>query len=315
MKKYLTTKWIVISIAIFCSVLWGSAFPVLKVSYEELGMATNDTIAKIVLAGMRFLLAGLMLLAGLFIMNRKALRIRRKQLPVLILFGIVQTALQYYFFYNGLAKTSGMQGAILVSSGTFFTVLLAHYFYVNDRMNWQKLVGLLAGFTGIIVANWGSSFQLNFQMTGEGYMILAALTGAVGTIMAKEMALDIHPFALTGWQLTIGSLVMLLVGLPQLQTNAMIFTPLGWWLFIYSAFLSAIAFALWYSILKYNKAGEISIYKFATPVSGAILSALFIPGEKLTVFIVGALLLVAIGFVAINYKTEEDTPPPKPIVK
>src|SRR5690625_2810367 len=147
-----------------------------------------------------------------------------------------------------------MQGAILVSSGTFFTVLLAHYFYVNDRMNWQKLVGLLAGFTGIIVANWGSSFQLNFQMTGEGYMILAALTGAVGTIMAKEMALDIHPFALTGWQLTIGSLVMLLVGLPQLQTNAMIFTPLGWWLFIYSAFLSAIAFALWYSILKYNKA-------------------------------------------------------------
>ncbi|HLS61704.1 MAG TPA: DMT family transporter [Virgibacillus sp.] len=315
MKKYLTTKWIVISIAILCSVLWGSAFPVLKVSYEELGMATNDTIAKIVLAGMRFLLAGLMLLAGLFIMNRKALRIRRKQLPVLILFGIVQTALQYYFFYNGLAKTSGMQGAILVSSGTFFTVLLAHYFYVNDRMNWQKLVGLLAGFTGIIVANWGSSFQLNFQMTGEGYMILAALTGAVGTIMAKEMALDIHPFALTGWQLTIGSLVMLLVGLPQLQTNAMIFTPLGWWLFIYSAFLSAIAFALWYSILKYNKAGEISIYKFATPVSGAILSALFIPGEKLTVFIVGALLLVAIGFVAINYKTEEDTPPPKPIVK
>src|SRR5690625_153544 len=170
MKKYLTTKWIVISIAILCSVLWGSAFPVLKVSYEELGMATNDTIAKIVLAGMRFLLAGLMLLAGLFIMNRKALRIRRKQLPVLILFGIVQTALQYYFFYNGLAKTSGMQGAILVSSGTFFTVLLAHYFYVNDRMNWQKLVGLLAGFTGIIVANWGSSFQLNFQMTGEGYM-------------------------------------------------------------------------------------------------------------------------------------------------
>src|SRR5690625_7558919 len=83
----------------------------------------------------------------------------------------------------------------------------------------------------------------------------------------------------------------------------MIFTPLGWLLFIYSAFLSAIAFALWYSILKYNKAGEISIYKFATPVSGAILSALFIPGEKLTVFIVGALLLVAIGFVAVIYKS------------
>ena len=85
----------------------------------------------------------------------------------------------------------------------------------------------------------------------------------------------------------------------------MTFTPLGWGLFIYSALLSAVAFALWYSILKYNKAGEISIYKFATPVSGAILSAMFIPGEKLTLLVLAALVLVAVGFIAINYKPKQ----------
>ena len=302
MKKYLTKKWSVISIAIFCSILWGSAFPVLKVSYEELQMVPEDTIAKVVFAGMRFLLAGLILLVGLYFINRKALVVSRKQIPVLILFGITQTALQYFFFYNGLAKTTGMKGAILASSGTFFTVMLAHYFYVNDKMNWQKTIGLIAGFAGIVVANWGQGFQMSFQLTGEGYMVLAALTGAIGTIMAKEMAVGIHPFALTGWQLTIGSVVLLVIGLPQLQENAMSFTPLGWGLFVYSAFLSAAAFGLWYSILKYNKAGEISIYKFATPVSGTILSALFIPGENLTLLVIAALALVAVGFVAINYK-------------
>lgn len=301
MKKFLTTKWIVVTVAIFCSILWGSAFPVLKVSYEELQMATDDTSAKIVFAGMRFLLAGLMLLFGLLIINRKALLVTKKQIPVLILFGIVQTSLQYFFFYNGLAKTSGMQGAILSASGTFFTVFLAHYFYVNDKMNWQKVVGLVAGFGGIILANWGHGFGLGFHLTGEGYMVLAALTGAIGTIMAKEMAIGIHPFALTGWQLTIGAVIMLMIGYPQLQPGAITYSPLGFGLFIYSAVLSAVAFALWYSILKYNKAGEISIYKFATPVSGTILSALFIPSEQLTVFVIGALLLVVIGFVAINY--------------
>ena len=137
-------------------------------------------------------------------------------------------------------------------------------------------------------------------------MIFAALTGAIGTIMAKEMAVGIHQFALTGWQLTIGSVLLLVIGLPQLQENAIAFTPLGWGLFIYSAFLSAAAFGLWYSILKYNKAGEISIYKFVTPVSGTILSALFIPGEKLTLFVIAALALVAIGFVAINYKPKKE---------
>src|SRR5690625_1648955 len=290
MKKYLTTKWIVISIAIFCSILWGSAFPVLKVSYEELQMSADDTIAKIVFAGYRFFLAGIILLIGLLFTNRKALLLNKRQIPILLLFGVIQTALQYFFFYNGLANTTGMKGAILTASGTFFTVLIAHYFYVNDRMTWQKVIGLIAGFTGVIVANWGQGFQLSFQWNGEGYMILAAFMGAIGTILAKELAVGIHPFALTGWQLTFGSLIMLVIGIPQLSENAMTFTPLGWGLFLYSAFLSAAAFALWYSLLKYNKAGEISMYKFATPISGAILSAIFIPDEQLTVLILGALI-------------------------
>src|SRR5690625_2183577 len=307
MQKYLTTKWIVISIAIFCSILWGSAFPVLKVSYEELQMGADDTIAKIVFAGYRFFLAGLILLIGLFITNRKALLLTKRQIPILLLFGVIQTALQYFFFYNGLANTTGMKGAILTASGTFFTVLIAHYFYVNDRMTWQKVIGLIAGFTGVVLANWGQGFQFSFQFTGEGYMILSALMGAIGMILAKELAIGIHPFALTGWQLTFGSLMMLIVGLPQLSENALVFTPLGTGLLLYSALLSAVAFALWYSLLKYNKAGEVSIYKFATPVSGAILSALFIPSEKLTVYIIGAMILVALGFIAVNYQTETET--------
>nr|WP_272916310.1 DMT family transporter [Virgibacillus halodenitrificans] len=133
-------------------------------------------------------------------------------------------------------------------------------------------------------------------------MILAALTSAIGTIMAKELAIGIHPFALTGWQLTIGAALMLMIGYPQLQEGAIVFTPLGWGLLGYSAFLSAAAFALWYSILKFNKAGEISMFKFITPVSGAILSAMFIPGEHLNGFIIGAMALIAIGIIAVNYK-------------
>lgn len=307
MKKYLTTKWIVICIAIFCSVLWGSAFPVLKVSYVEFQMDPDDIIAKIVFAGYRFLLAGVILLVALLFTNRQALKLTKRQIPILLLFGFIQTALQYFFFYNGLANTSGMKGAILTASGTFFTVLLAHFFYVNDRMNWQKVIGLIAGFSGVVLANWGQGFQFSFQFTGEGYMILSALMGAIGMILAKELAIGIHPFALTGWQLTFGSLMMLIVGLPQLSENALVFTPLGTGLLLYSALLSAVAFALWYSLLKYNKAGEVSIYKFATPVSGAILSALFIPSEKLTVYIIGAMILVALGFIAVNYQTKTET--------
>ena len=57
--------------------------------------------------------------------------------------------------------------------------------------------------------------------------------------------------------------------------------------------------------MKYNKAGEISIYKFTTPVSGALLSAIFIPGERLNEYVIAALALVAVGIVAINYNVPE----------
>ncbi|MGM8363890.1 DMT family transporter [Virgibacillus sp. W0181] len=306
MDRFLTKKWIVAIIAVFCSILWGSAFPVLKVSYIELQMAADDTMAKIVFAGMRFFLAGIILVFGMIFINRKALFVTKKQVPVLVIFGIVQTGLQYFFLYNGLSKTSGMQGAILVSGLTFFTVILAHYFYVNDRMNWQKTIGLIAGFTGIVFANWGQEFEFSFQFTGEGFIILSTLTGAIGTIMAKELAVGIHPFALTGWQLTIGGALMLLVGYPLMGQDAMTFTPIGWGLLIYSSFLSIVAFALWFSLLKYNKAGEISIYQFVTPLSGAVLSVIFIPGERFTIFIIAALLLVVLGVMAVNYKPKSD---------
>lgn len=306
MRSLFQNKWSVIGIAVFCSILWGSAFPVLKISYEELQMAPDDTIAKIVFAGARFLLAGLIVLVILLFINAKSILVTRRQFMVLIILGVVQTAFQYYFFYNGLAKVTGMQGSILNASGTFFAVLLAHYYYKNDKLNWQKAVGLIAGFGGIIVANWGQEFTLTFQLTGEGFMILSGLTSAVATIMAKELATGIHPFAITGWQLSLGAIILLLIGLPQLNEGAMVFTPLGWGLFIYSAFLSSVAFALWYSLLKYNQAGEISMYKFLVPVAGSVLSAMFIPDERLTLSIFAGMALVALGIITINYKGKSD---------
>lgn len=305
MQKFLQMKWSVILIAVFCSLLWGSAFPLLKVSYEEFQIAADDIAAKIVFAGLRFLLAGVIVLTFLLISNLKRLYITKKQLGILAILGLVQTALQYFFFYNGLAHVTGMQGAIMNSSGTFLTVLLAHYFYVNDKMSTRKALGLLAGFLGIIAANWGQDFTFQFTFMGEGFMILSGLTSAFATILAKELAKGIHPFAITGWQFCLGALFLLIIGLPQLDENAMIFTPFGWGLFIYSALLSAVAFALWYSLLKYNPAGEISMYKFIVPVSGSILSTIFIPGENLTPAVLIALALVAMGIIIVNTGKKE----------
>ncbi|MFC7393964.1 DMT family transporter [Scopulibacillus cellulosilyticus] len=306
-KAFLTKRYWVIIIAVFCSILWGSAFPAVKVSYHVLGISENNLLAQIVFAGMRFMMASLILLVLMFIVDRKALRLKRRHLPAIISLGFFTTSLQYFFFYIGLAHASGMKGAILTSSEMFFVVIMAHFIYSDDRLNWRKVFGLIAGFGGIVLANWGEDFSLNFSFLGEGFLLLAGLSNALGTFLAKRLSIDIHPFALTGYQMFFGSFTMLIIGFPKLQPGSMHFTLSGWALLIYSAFLSAVAFSLWFSLLKYNKAGEVSIYKFVVPVAGTILSAIFIPSEHLTFYILGALVLVASGIVVINRKSERQT--------
>jgi len=299
---YLTNKYWVVVIALFCAVLWGSAFPVLKVSYVELGIAPDNRSAIIVLAGIRFFLAALIIFGLLVVGIRQSPKVKWKMLPQLFLLGLLQISLQYFFFYNGLAHTTGMKGAILSSVGIFFVVVFAHFVYADDRLDWRKVIGLIAGFVGIILVNSGQHFSLDFSLQGEGFMILSGLVSALGTILAKRISKEVHPFVLTAWQMLLGSVLLIAVGLPGLKPHAMVFTNKAWLLLVYSAFLSATAFSLWYAILKYNKAGEISVYKFMTPVSGAILSALFIPGERLTLNMFMALALVAVGVIIVNYQ-------------
>ena len=70
-------KWGVLGFAVICTLLWGSIFPVIKISNLELQIAPGDTAAQLVFAGMRFLLAGFILLVFLFITNRKQIKVKR----------------------------------------------------------------------------------------------------------------------------------------------------------------------------------------------------------------------------------------------
>ena len=289
-------------LALVACVLWGSAFPVLKISYGELNMSPMDYNSKIVFAGMRFFLASIFLFLMTIFIFKKSIKISIKDCGYLFVLGLLQTSLQYFFFYNGLANTSGMKGAILSSSGTFIVVIMAHFIYKNDKLTTEKIIGLFTGLIGIILVNWGKDLNFDFKFNGEGFLIIAAFVSSFGTFLAKKLSNELHPFVVTSWQMFLGATMLLLYGLPKMEEGALKFTPLATGLFIYAALLSAIAFAIWYSLLKHNKAGEVSMYKFMIPVSGSILSILFLGENNLTLNIIFALIFVALGIILINRK-------------
>ena len=67
------------------------------------------------------------------------------------LLGLTQTSLQYLFFYLGLAHTTGVKSSIMNATGTFFSVLLAHFIYKNDRLSYNKVLGCVVGVVVLFV--------------------------------------------------------------------------------------------------------------------------------------------------------------------
>lgn len=106
--------------AAFCCLLWGSAYPAIKNGYEIFQIATDDLPGKIVFAGYRFVIAGALLLLFAILQGKPIGRLSRRQYTQLVVLGSTQTALQYVFFYIGLAYTTGVKGSIMNATGTFF---------------------------------------------------------------------------------------------------------------------------------------------------------------------------------------------------
>ncbi|MGS3158073.1 EamA family transporter, partial [Escherichia coli] len=95
----------------------------------------------LVFAGWRFLLAGLLLLAYAVVSGNPIGGFSTRALGEVAVLGLTQTTLQYVFFYIGLAYTTGVKSSIMNATGTFLSVLLAHFIYHNDRLTYSKIVG------------------------------------------------------------------------------------------------------------------------------------------------------------------------------
>lgn len=296
-KKILTnTLWVVI-LAVFCNLLWGSAFPFVKIGYElfQISDAVSD---KILFAGARFFLSGIILLVGYILFYRKIPKIQKNNIGTVTTLGLVQTTLEYIFFYIGLSNTSSTNGSIINSTNVFLSAILAHFVYTNDKLNVRKGIGCIIGFCGVIFVTLGQG-SARFTWNGEGFIIVAGLMFAIGSIISKKATKKDDSWAVTAFNLTIGGGVLIMAGIFTGGTLHEI-TAKGIAVLLYLALLSAAAFTIWAMLLTYNDVGKICVYNFVIPVSGTLLSGLMLKENILQVRYLISLICVCIGIFTVN---------------
>lgn len=301
-STFFTRKPVIIGLALLACMLWGSAYPAIKNGFAMFHIASDDTASKILFAGYRFFLAGIAVLVFAACTNpvRTVFNISARNFTQLFILGIAMTAIQYTFFYIGLSHTTGVKGAVLNATTSFFSVLTAHFFYANDRLQWHTVIGCLLGFAGVAVINFSPEL-LNFQftLTGEGFIVIAAFFLATSGVYGKWLSQQIDSVILTGWQLTFGGALLIIAGLC-LGGSVTNFTASSTALLIYMALMSSVAFAIWTVLLKYNRVSVVSIFSFTIPLFGALLSAIFLHERILEWKNLLALLLVCSGISLVT---------------
>ncbi len=294
----LTHRRTVVLLATFCCLLWGSSYPAIKGGYALFGIAPNDIPDKLVFAGWRFALAGAVLLVYAALSGKRVGGWSGRQMGQFAMLGLTQTTLQYVFFYIGLAYTTGVKSSIMNATGTFFSVLLAHFIYRNDRLSYGKALGCAVGFIGVMVVNLGAGLggllQFDFTLLGEGFVVIAAAVLAAASIYGKRISQGIDPIVMTGWQLAIGGVALLVAGYA-LGGGLENFTLASSALLAYMVLLSSLAISIWSLLLKHNRVSMITAFNFMVPVFGALLSAAFLDESILEWRNAVALVLVCLG--------------------
>lgn len=298
MGKILRKPAVLCALALICCALWGSAFPCVKIGYQLFSI--KDTGSQLLFAGFRFFLAGILTFIMGSVIEKRILCMKKASVPYIFGMGFLQTTVQYVCFYISLAHTTGVKGSVINACNAFVTIVIAHFVFKDERMTVKKGIGCLLGVAGVVIINlspgaWGSGFT----MKGEGMMILCTIVYGTCSVLMKLISDKGTAMEITAFQLLFGGAVLIVIGVAA-GGRITGFTWKSCALLFYMAMLSAVAFSLWTSLLKYNPVGKVAIFGFSIPIFGSVLSAVFLGEDILKWKNLIALVCVCAGVILVN---------------
>ena len=262
-------------------------------------------------ASLRLFPAGLLVLITTYFLKRD-IKIYRCDLKWFFVFTLVDATFFQLFLTYGISETGAGLGSVLIDSQPLLVALLARAIFGNviNPIGW---LGLLFGLGGIIFLGFPKEFlekwwlmsdssmsSINFNI-GEAWMLAAAFSMALGTILIKFTCKKSDPVAVTGWHMILGSIP--LITKYSLDTKLQ---SLPDWSFYYwglmsfaSIFGGAIAYGLFFYFANKKEITGFSTLAFLTPVFALLSGGIWLDERLTTIQWIGVVfVLVSVFFVS-----------------
>jgi drug/metabolite transporter (DMT)-like permease len=269
--------------------LWGTAMAAMR--------PLLDGGSPLLVASLRLLPAGLVLLGVAFALRRPAAIDPRDRLWLLV-FALVDGALFQGLLARGLLQSGAGLGSVLIDSQPLLVALLARTLF-GEAINPVGWVGLLLGLAGILCLGLPAALLRHWWLQGpavveplawshgELWMLGAAAAMAVGTVLCRFATRHSDPLVVTGWHMVLGGLPLLAATLvaPLLDPAAPPFAPhwsgSDWALMAYaSLFGGAVAYGLFFWFASAGDLTGFTSLTFLTPVF-ALLCGQLLLAERL----------------------------------
>lgn len=212
-KPYLATLPGLILGCLVCCALWGSAFPCIKIGYALFSIPAHDSASQLLFAGLRFTLAGALVIVGTSAAQRRPLIPQARDIKPIFVLSLFQTIGQYFFFYLGLSRASAMSSSIIEASANFLAILFAALAFHTEKLNTAKVLGCALGFAGVALVNLsGADGTFGFTLDGEGFILASTAAGALSTCLIGIFSREHDGVLLAGWQFLVGGVVLTAIG-------------------------------------------------------------------------------------------------------
>ena len=291
--------------AFVAAVLFGSSVVAVRVAVQE--------VPPLSLAVLRFGQGGLLLVFVLLLLGaRDLLRVRLRDLPLLMLLGAVLFAVFPVTFNASLRLIEASRGALILATIPLWSALLARLAR-SERLMPRQVVGTflsLAG-VGLALAERGLGRQGGLgNLAGDGLMLLTALCGAAYAVLAQRAFVRYSALTVTTYAMVLGTLLLVpaalvegLVGvLPQLdlQTVAL--------LVFLGTFGGALGFFLWTFALTRLTPTQVTVYINLNPLAAMVLAAALL-AERLTIVFAAGFGAVVLGVLLVNWPKRTEAAP------
>ncbi len=297
LDKIFGTPVFTVLLAIFCNVLWGSAFPFIKLGYRLFSIDSGNTASIFCFAGVRFMLGSFLVLLGSVLLQSRLPKFPHGKVAAeCCALGLWQTTTQYAFSYIAVAMLTGAFGGILNSTQALLGVIFAHFIYGNaDRMTPAKTLGCVHRLCGRAHRHAGQPRQrkrLGVPLHDGRYQ--SSLSGPWNKSVTKKA----DSFAVCFINLFVGGLALFVLG-TVLGGSLHVQSTLAVVVMLYLAFICGAGYVLWALLMKNNPVSRIAIFGFVNPVVNVLLSAVL--GEPLFRWqYLAALVFVSVGIWLVN---------------